>query len=287
MPSITLGKQTRSKQVMSRPAAPITPIKAKKKRSKFISVLTSPKTTLALGATLATLLTFGAAAPVVAGTAARVAAPAVAQAAIPAAARVAAPSLLRTTAASIGKSLIPTTAKGALTALVAVPTVAAVLASSSGARKAVVSIVNPIENIKRGQAIGGFLEEHPGVKDVAVKAGLLGLAAGAATAAVIGGKKLIEKFKGNGQEPIPNAAVEQTLLPAGKQGIGAAAPSGMETIESPGIRRKRSKNKRQGAQGQTIRQSVRVQVNSINSMQHGASKRYLNVIPVRSSYGNR
>ncbi|MBR9679362.1 MAG: hypothetical protein GON13_03785 [Nanoarchaeota archaeon] len=98
-----------------------------------LKILTSPKTTIALGATLGALL-FPASA--LAGT------------------RV------------VGKMIVPKTLKGALIAGITIPTAAGVLSSSKKARTIVKTTLDPRESIKRGKKIGEIIEEPKKAKEI-------------------------------------------------------------------------------------------------------------------------
>jgi len=173
-----------------------------------VKVLTSPKTTLALGATLATLATAGALAPAATGAALR-----------------AAPAALGKGALKIGKAAVPKTAKGALTAAITIPTAVGILSSSKKAREKVKSALNPLENIERGKKVGEIIENPSKAADIlgiegGEKAGFIDYIKGAAkvggTAAlvaggVVGAKALYEKYKQSKAEKAAATASEVAL----------------------------------------------------------------------------
>jgi len=160
-------------------------------------VLTSPKTTIALGATLATLATAGAAAPAATGAVLR-----------------AAPSVVGKAAVSAGKKIMPTTLKGAAKTVLGAGVVAGL--GASGVKKVVK------KTFKTGEKIGEIIDEPSKASDIlgiekemstkdkiiqgAKAAGLVGAGVGA----VIAGKKIIDKVKEK------KAAVPEQLEPSMK-----------------------------------------------------------------------
>ena len=120
-----------------------------------VRLITSPKTTIALGATLATLLTAGALAPAATGAALR-AAPAVA-------------------ARGIGKTakfIMPKTLKGAVGLTLGAPIVYGVLSKSKKARELVKKTIDPREGIKRGEYLAGIIEDPKELKTQLKEEGL-------------------------------------------------------------------------------------------------------------------
>ena len=120
-----------------------------------VRVLTSPKTTIALGATLATLLTAGALAPAATGAFLR-AAPAVA-------------------ARGIGKSLkfvAPKTLKGAVAVGLGAPIAYGVLSKSKKARELIKKTIDPREGVKRGEYLAGIIEDPKKLKTQLKEEGL-------------------------------------------------------------------------------------------------------------------
>lgn len=143
-----------------------------------LRILSSPKTTIALGATLGALL-FPASA--IAGVKA------------------------------VGKALVPKTLKGALIAGVTVPTAVGVLSSSPKARKIIKTAIDPRESVKRGKKIGEIIEEPKKAKRIlgitedmttkekiiagAKKAGKVGAIIAGVGAVGLGAKAIIPKIK--------------------------------------------------------------------------------------------
>lgn len=119
--------------------API--VLTKKEPSTLFKIITSPKTTLALAATLAGLIGF----------------PGAAAGLLRAAPGVAARGAVR---------LIPRTPRGALTALITIPTAVGILSQSKKARQLVKSALDPREAVKRGRKIGEIIEEPGKAADV-------------------------------------------------------------------------------------------------------------------------
>lgn len=198
------------------------------------------------------------------------------------AARTAGAARITRGALSLAKFAAPKTLKSAIVASVVVPTAVGVFGSSKKARKAAFSIINPAENIKRGKKIAGFLEEHPEAADIAAKAGLLGLGAGAAAAAVLGGKKLLEKIKNGKKDPVPEQISGENLPAASAPAVaGQEAPIAAQTPKSPETQVLRAKARRKrkkaapGAPRQTISQRVDVRIRAC------ANKRFIkNVVLV-------
>jgi len=180
-------------------------------------VLTSPKTTLALGATLATLLTAGAAAPAATSAALR-----------------AAPSVAARSVGKVAKGAVslakPKSIKGALGLAVGVPTAVGVLSSSAKARKIAKTALDPRESIKRGQKLGGIIEDPSKAEDIlgikektTLKEKVLGGLKtagiyGGAAAAIAGGAALTKKALQKRKE---EKALEAQLQPTA---LGAAQP---------------------------------------------------------------
>lgn len=171
---------------------------------KAVKILTSPKTTIALGATLAGLLTAGAAAPAATGAALR-----------------ATPGVLARGTARAGKAIMPKTAKGALKAAIIVPTAAGVFTSSKKARTVAKKAIDPRESFKRGETIAEIIEDPSKTADVlGIKekqslkekvitglkaAGLVGAAAAVTVggaAALKKGKAILDKRKAAAQKPV-------------------------------------------------------------------------------------
>lgn len=142
--------------------------KRRKKRSRFLRVLGSPKLTVGLGAVLGSLLFPAAALGLVRGA---------------------------------GRALIPRTVKGALKTAIIAPVAVGLLASSPRARELAKGIFDPRKGFRKGEAIGGLVQDPSGflprdptvtgvggrIRDVATSAGLL---AGAG-AALAGGALLV------------------------------------------------------------------------------------------------
>lgn len=150
----------------------------------IVRVMTSPKTTIALGATLATLLTAGALAPAATGAALR-AAPAVA-------------------ARGVGKAakfVMPKTLKGAVGLTLGAPIAYGILSKSKKARELVKKTIDPREGIKRGEYLAGIIEdpkelktqlEEEGLWETIKKGAKKGGKYGAIAAGVIGAVALVK-----------------------------------------------------------------------------------------------
>lgn len=165
-----------------------------------LRILTSPKTTLALGATLAGLVF----APAAAGVALR-----------------AAPGILAKGARGVGKVIAPKSIKGAVGLAVGVPTAVGVLASSKTAR----GFVDPRETFKKGKKIGAIIEDPGKSRDIlgikeksslkekvltgAKAAGLVG----AAAAVGIGAVAATKKIKGSLAERAQAKAAQELKAP--------------------------------------------------------------------------
>lgn len=175
-----------------------------------LRILTSPKTTLALGAVLGTLLTGGALAPAATGAALR-----------------SAPAVLGRGAAKAAKFLVPKSAKGALAALVGVPTAVGVLSSSKKARDIVKHALDPRESIKRGKKIGQIIEDPKNAEDIlGIKKGqtvkekiIAGAKAAGKVGAVVGGALAIGAAVKKGKEILAErkaAKAAKELIPQTK-----------------------------------------------------------------------
>ena len=149
-----------------------------------VRVLTSPKTTIALGATLATLLTAGALAPAATGAALR-----------------AAPAFAGRGLLKVGKAVAPKTLKGAVGLTLGAPIVYGVLSKSKKARELVKKTIDPREGIKRGEYLAGIIEdpkelktqlEEEGLWETIKKGAKKGGKYGAIAAGVIGAAALIK-----------------------------------------------------------------------------------------------
>jgi len=184
-------------------------------------VITSPKTTLALGATLATLLTAGALAPAATGAALR-AAPAVAG-----------KTLLKT-----GKALVPTTLKGKAAAFIAVPTAYGILKESKKAREITKKYLDPREAVKRGEYIAGIIEDPKKIQEIGKKEGWWGTVKEAAkkggkygaVAAGIAGIGLLAK------KPVTEWWKERKVKKAAEREVGLISndlPRAPITLEQP------------------------------------------------------
>lgn len=180
-----------------------------------LRVLTSPKTTLFLGATLASILN-----PVAAATLAR----------------------------SAGRFLIPKTTKGAIKAAILIPTVAGALTSKK-VRGIVKSTFDPRESVRRGKRIAEIIEDPSKARDVLgikekqtfkekIITGLKGAGLiGAAAAVAIGGAAALKKGSEILRTRRERKAADEFLrsrsprslgftdpLPVGLGGIPVAAP---------------------------------------------------------------
>jgi len=123
--------------------------RVQKKREKLpflLRVLTSPKTTLALGATLGTMLIPGAGAAIARGAA--------------------------KAAPAIGKALLPKTVKGAVGMAIGAPIVVGLLKESPKARKFVGEVIDPRKGIERGAEIAKMIEDPKQLEEQLKKEGL-------------------------------------------------------------------------------------------------------------------
>lgn len=168
---------------------------------------------------------------------------------------------------TVAKAVIPKTTKGKLIAAVAVPTAIGALQSSPTARKTALNLVNPAENIKRGQALGGALEKSPDkskLAEIATKGAILG--GGAAALAAI--PFVIGKVKGKEKEPQPITVkdMEGNILASSEPALATvpATTTGQIKATQPSRRRKSKQSI------QNISQRVSVNVSQRNS------KKYLN-----------
>jgi len=191
----------------------------------LVKVMTSPKTTIALGATLATLLTAGALAPAATGAALR-------------AAPVAAVKIIPKTL----KFIAPKTVKGALGMAIGVPVAVGVLKGSPKARELVKKTLDPREGIKRGAEIAKMIEDpkqlteqlkkeglwetiksgaKKGGKYGAIAAGVLGVAAIAKKGVPFIKEKLAEK---KARKVLEEATKEPLQLEPGLKAMGFTEP---------------------------------------------------------------
>lgn len=128
----------------------------KKKREKLpflLRVLTSPKTTLALGATLGTLLIPGA------GAAIARAAPVIGRAAVK-------------VVPKVGKAIMPKTLKGAAAMVIGAPIAVGLLKESPKAREFVSGVIDPRKGIERGAEIAKMIEDPKQLEEQLKKEGL-------------------------------------------------------------------------------------------------------------------
>jgi len=120
-----------------------------------LRILTSPKTTLALGATLAALLTGGALAPAATSAALR-----------------AAPGVAARTLGKTAKFVAPKTLKGALAVGIGAPIAVGLLKESPKARELVKKTIDPREGIKRGAELAKMIEDPKQLQEQLKKEGL-------------------------------------------------------------------------------------------------------------------
>lgn len=201
---------------------------------RITKVLTSPKTTLVLGGTLASLVTAGAVAPALTSSAIR-----------------AAPAVAGRTALKTAKALTPTTPLGVLKAGILIPAAAGAL-TVPAVRRIVSKTLSPKEQFKRGQTIGGIIEDPSKllpkdvtpkgvgerVKSVAKTAGLISGAAAAAVGGVVLAKKGIEKVKSiiPSKAPTEPIAIMPSITPISSltQPLGAVEkPTDLEKTMPP------------------------------------------------------
>jgi len=152
--------------------------KAQRKRATLpapLRMLTSLKTTAVLGATLGALLS---------------------------------PATATKTISGVGRLIMPKTLKGAVGMAIGVPTAYGVLKSSAKARTFAKKAIDPREAIKRGEYVGGMIEEPKkfkkkaekegwweGVKEAGKKGGKYGLIGAGVLGAGAVAKKYLEKRK--------------------------------------------------------------------------------------------
>lgn len=180
---------------------------------RVTKVLTSPKTTVVLGATLGALLF---------------------------------PSKALGLAKGAGRAIIPKTFKGAVKTAIIAPAAVGLLASSPRIRKIITKTLSPKAQFERGKTIGGLVEdpskflpkEKTGksvgerVKDIALTTGLIGGGVAAAVGGVVLAKKGLTKVKsllptGQAQQPV----VTFQQIPALPSISTGAAPIG--AVEKP------------------------------------------------------
>jgi len=234
--------------------------KRRRPKSRFLRILTSPKTTLALGATLAGLVIAPAVAVAGAGRflATRIAGRAIAKRAVKSVGR----GVL-----GVGKRLIPKTPKGIALSLVG----GGILATSPTARRATIQL--PKTLVKLGTGIGGRIEGlPPDTKEKAGKFGVGGLVlatlgVGLLGAGAVGVKGLLAKKavipKGAIPQPvgIPTSADAQIVSPVESLTPlpEAVSPTGVEPVKKKPTKRRRE------ARRQTISQNVDVRVSQKQS----------------------
>ena len=207
--------------------APIVLTPQKKPLPLPLQILTSPKTTAALGGILGALLFFP-----------------TAVAAAAAAAVKAAPRVI----SKVPKTLFGTP-KRTFTTLITAPTIATVLAKSPRARGIVKTIFDPRETVKRGTGIAEFIEDpakatrsltgattgekiRAGLK----KAGVIGGVAAVVGAGAVGVAKVVKRLKKPKVPKIPSGVIPSGLppiafLPAPPSITSITAPIG--AVEKP------------------------------------------------------
>lgn len=185
------------------------------------------------------------------------------------------------------KSLIPTTAKGKITAIVAAPVVAGILSKNPSAPFQAAGQLGEL-----GADIGTF-SANPSLqtaKDIVKGSPLISAAAGAAGLAAAGGLIIpaVSGYLTREEMQRQTAAFERQAAAAEAGGVfpvmsgldnpvaAQDLPQGAQAQGSKASPKKRRKSRQQALQ-QTIRQSVRVNVNQKQSA-HRISKRYLNYI---------
>lgn len=139
---------------------------------------------------------------------------------------------------------------------------------------------SPGEGLMSSEVLMNTVEENEAARraDIAKNIVLGAGAAGVIAAGVAVVPKIIDKIKDKEtptfptSSEIPDSPASPVLQPS-KEGMGAAAPSGMQTTDIYKPRRRKAKKSSQRGQGQTIKQSVMVQV-GVNA----ANRKYLNRI---------
>ena len=159
------------------------------------------------------------------------------------------------------KKIIPTTPKGIIGTVIAVPTGIGLFKASPTARKITKEILNPIESVKRGESIGGLIENLPvPSKETLVKgatiAGIGGLVVGA------GALILPKLFDGKDQE-IETLPATNEMLPSGAPATitESIIPQVTTTDELGPVKKKRR------ARAKAKPQNINVRVN--NYMESG------------------